>query len=277
MENLSHVMLISDMDGTLLKDDKTINPIDLMAIEQFRIRDGIFTVATGRNYKSAMQYFKELNIRCPVILYNGGMIYDVVHNRPIYIDELHERAEDIADNILKEFPHVACEILTSKDIYVVNDNEFEQEHNRYSKVTPIYCTLKEFCNSKSIQSEKRIKMLFAMDSKTMPQLIRFVEYMGYTEYVDFVKSTDQYYEMLPKGCSKGKALREYKRILGLHDCIVVAIGDYNNDIEMLKEANLGVAPNNAIKNVRRSADHVTNHNNNTGAVAETIDYIIYRL
>ena len=71
-------MLISDMDGTLLKDDKTINPIDLMAIEQFRLREGIFTVATGRNYKSAMQYFKELNIRCPVILYNGGMIYDVL-------------------------------------------------------------------------------------------------------------------------------------------------------------------------------------------------------
>lgn len=273
MEDLSRVMLITDMDGTLLTDDKTINPMDLLAIKQFKKLGGIFTVATGRNYQSASQYFEELNIDCPVILYNGGMIFDVTHKKSVYIDELHECAESVANAILEKFPTVACEILTSKDIYVVRNNEFEQEHNDYSRVTPKYCTLKEFVSEVS-QKEERIKMLFAMQSDIMPSLIRFIESNGYGKYLDFVKSTNNYYEMLPKNCSKGTALEHYKNMLGLKDVIIISVGDYNNDIEMLKNAHIGVAPNNALKNVKKSADFVTNHNNNTGAIAETIDYII---
>ena len=104
MENLSRVMLITDMDGTLLTDDKKINPIDLKAIEQFKLLGGIFTVATGRNYQSASRYFKELSIEYPVILYNGGMIFDVIHNNPVYIDELHSCAVDVCKKYLKTFP-----------------------------------------------------------------------------------------------------------------------------------------------------------------------------
>ncbi|MGN1412094.1 MAG: Cof-type HAD-IIB family hydrolase [Oscillospiraceae bacterium] len=273
MQDLSRIMLIADMDGTLLTDDKKINPIDVKAIEQFKKLGGIFTVATGRNFKSASQYFKNLQIDCPVILYNGGMIFDVTHNKPMYIDELHECAETVARAILEEFPTVACEILTSKDIYVVRNNEYEQEHNNYSKVFPQYCTLDEFILNVS-PTEERIKMLFAMSSDIMPNLIRFINDNGYNKHLDFVKSTNNYYEMLPKCCSKGNALKEYKKLLGLKDCIIVSVGDYNNDIEMLKIANIGVAPNNSLDKVKKSADFVTNHNNNTGAIAETIDYII---
>lgn len=273
MEDLSRVMLMTDMDGTLLTDDKKINPIDLKAIEQFKLLGGIFTVATGRNYQSASRYFKELSIEYPVILYNGGMIFDVIHNNPVYIDELHDCAEDVCNEVFKNFPDVACEILTSKDIYVVQNNEFEQAHNDYCKVVPEYCSLEYFIsNVKS--NQKRIKMLFAMSPEVMPSLIRFINAKGYNKYLDFVKSTDNYYEMLPKNCSKGTALEHYKRIFGLKDVVIVSAGDYNNDLEMLKTSHIGVAPNNALDIVRKSADFVTNHNNNTGAIAETIDYII---
>jgi hypothetical protein len=274
MEDLSRVMLITDMDGTLLKDDKTVNPIDLQAIEHFRELGGIFTVATGRNYKSACQYFELLGIDCPVILYNGGMVFDVTNGRPTYINELHEVAESVAKSILEEFPTVGCEILTSKDVYVVRNNEYEQAHNDYSRVTPKYCTLEEFTTSMETLKEERIKMLFAMDRDTMPKLVKYIERNGYTQHLDFVKSTDNFYEMLPKGGSKGTALQNYKRLLGLKDTIIVAVGDYNNDIEMLQTAHIGVAPHNALTSVKKSADYVTNHNNNTGAIAETIDYLI---
>jgi hypothetical protein len=274
MEDLSRLMLITDMDGTLLTDNKTINPIDLTAIKRFKKLGGIFTVATGRNYKSASQYFEQLQIDSPVILYNGGMIYDVVNDYPTYICELDSHAESVAKAILEEFPTVACEILTSKDIYVVRNNEYEQEHNDYSKVTPNYCTLEDFITHVKVSKEERIKMLFAMHEDIMPQLERFIHINGFNNYLDFVKSTDNYYEMLPKGCCKGTALKQYKKILGLKGCIVVAVGDYNNDIEMLQTAHIGVAPHNALESVRKSADFVTNHNNNTGAIAETIDYLI---
>jgi hypothetical protein len=274
MEDLSRVMLITDMDGTLLKDDKSVNPIDLKAIEHFRELGGIFTVATGRNYKSASQYFELLAINHPVILYNGGMVFDVTNGRPTYINELHPTAETVAKSILEEFPTVGCEILTAKDVYVVRNNEYEQEHNDYSRVTPKYCTLEDFIANMETLKEERIKMLFAMDTDTMPKLVKYIEHNGFSKHLDFVKSTDNFYEMLPKGGSKGTALAHYKQLLGLKGVTVVAIGDYNNDIEMLQTAHIGVAPHNALANVKKSADYVTNHDNNTGAIAETIDYLI---
>ena len=56
----------------------------------------------------------------------------------------------------------------------------------------------------------------------------------------------------------------------------VAVGDFDNDIEMLIEADLGAAPANAEDSVKRAADLVLKNSCDTGAVAELVDYIIER-
>ena len=74
MPDLSNIFLITDMDGTLLPENKILSDRDKSAIKRFRKDGGKFTIATGRTLQSALKYIKELEIDLPVILYNGSLL-----------------------------------------------------------------------------------------------------------------------------------------------------------------------------------------------------------
>ena len=115
------------------------------------------------------------------------------------------------------------------------------------------------------------KVLFA----DAPEKIdRLEDYFKSSEMpVDFVRSEAHYFEILPKGSSKGAALKEYRRLMHLDSLRVIAAGDYNNDIEMLLEADIGAAPISARKEVRDKADIVLDKTNNEGCIAQLIRLI----
>ena len=62
--DFSKVILMTDLDGTLLTDDKRILPQDLEAIERFRAGGGLFTMATGRGYSMAKHIADKLRLDC---------------------------------------------------------------------------------------------------------------------------------------------------------------------------------------------------------------------
>lgn len=62
--DFSKVILMTDLDGTLLTDDKRILPLDLEAIERFRAGGGLFTMATGRGYSMAKHIADKLRLDC---------------------------------------------------------------------------------------------------------------------------------------------------------------------------------------------------------------------
>jgi len=66
MPDFSDVMIITDLDGTLLPENKILSEKDLEAIKKFRSDGGKFTIATGRTIQSADRYIKELEIDIPV-------------------------------------------------------------------------------------------------------------------------------------------------------------------------------------------------------------------
>jgi len=91
--------------------------------------------------------------------------------------------------------------------------------------------------------------------------------------VDFVRSHDIFIEMLPKGSSKGAALKEYIKLLNMENYTVIAAGDYNNDIEMLQFADFGAATANAQQDVKDIADITLKNSSDENAIAELIDMI----
>ena len=99
-EDLSKVILFSDMDGTLLTSKKEITQKDLDAIKRFTSLGGKFTVATGRTVQTFEQYRDMLDINIPIILFNGALIYDYSTKETLYMNPLPENAKDIALEIL---------------------------------------------------------------------------------------------------------------------------------------------------------------------------------
>ena len=76
-EDISKVLLITDMDGTFLPASKIPTPKTLAAVKRFEEAGGRFSIATGRAIQAARQYFDMVNVNCPIIMSNGGMVYDI--------------------------------------------------------------------------------------------------------------------------------------------------------------------------------------------------------
>ena len=79
-----------------------------------------------------------------------------------------------------------------------------------------------------------------------------------------VKSSRFYYEVMPKGLSKGASIIEACKIFGIDIKDTIVFGDEMNDISMFEVAGTGVAMGNAVESIKNIADYVTKSNNEDG-------------
>ncbi|MBR6102751.1 MAG: Cof-type HAD-IIB family hydrolase [Ruminococcus sp.] len=268
-EDIRKVLLITDMDGTFLPASKIPSRRNLEAIARFQRDGGRFSIATGRSLQASQQYFEQFDVNAPIIMCNGGMVYDIHTKQQIYDVFLPEKARDITEAILKAEPEVGCEVLLLDGVYVPQMTEMERQHCRICKVTPKLSDVRDIPSN-------WYKVLFAREPDKIDSLISYVENSGFSG-VDFVRSAPVYYEMLPLDISKGSALAELRRGCGMEDHTIVAVGDYNNDIEMLRYADVSFCPANATDEVKQAVDHILDVSCEEDVIAEVIGCIYSKI
>ncbi|MEG1384721.1 MAG: HAD hydrolase family protein, partial [Oscillospiraceae bacterium] len=74
-KNINEMLVVSDIDGTLLQAGYGIPKENIDAIDRFVERGGLFTVATGRSVESVRKYVDWINMSVPAILCNGAVLY----------------------------------------------------------------------------------------------------------------------------------------------------------------------------------------------------------
>lgn len=267
-EDISKVLFLSDMDGTLLSADKTISKRNEEAMLRFKAAGGKFAVATGRVIQATRHYFTKIGLDS-VILCNGGMVYDCRRGEIIWAKFLPEdKARRMISALLEKFPEAAAEISTPERIYAVNMNDCERHHMKIAGFTadPVD-SLDE------VPDGSWCKVLFAMENRFIEPFAAYAQTLPDCGDVEYVTSSTIFHEMLPKNCSKGDALRELVKAGGFEGYTTVAMGDFNNDITMLEAADFSAAPSNAIDDVKAVCDMVCKSDCTQGAVAEVIDHI----
>ena len=267
-EDISKVLLITDMDGTFLPTNKIPSQGNLDAIKKFQDAGGKFTIATGRAHQATSQYFEYFHVNFPMIMFNGGMIFDMEKQKSIYDIFVPPIAKEITIDILNKFPNLGCEILTDR-VNVISINDIEENHIKICKVIPNYTDVNNVDNN-------WYKVLFADTKENLDEVEDYVSQQNFYG-VDFVRSDLNYFEILPQKNSKGSALKAMRKLCSIEDYTIVAVGDYNNDIEMLQEADLGVCPSNAVKAVKEVADLVLEESCDENAIAAVIDYIFSKV
>lgn len=268
LEDISKVLLITDMDGTFLPTNKIPSEGNLAAIKRFQEAGGKFTIATGRAHQATSQYFEYFKVNFPMIMFNGGMIYDIENDKSIFDIFVPPVAKEITADILNKFPHLGCELLTDK-VNVISLNDTEKNHIKICKVTPNFTDIEHVVDN-------WYKVLFADTKENLDRVESYVNEKGFSG-VDFVRSDLNYFEILPLKSSKGSALKAMRKLCNIDDYTIVAIGDYNNDIQMIKEADIGVCPANAVDAVKEVADLVLNESCDENAIAAVIDYIFSKV
>jgi Cof subfamily protein (haloacid dehalogenase superfamily) len=211
---------------------------------------------------AASHYAKELDIRHPVILYNGGKIVDLTTGECIFEANLTEEVVRKAVQLLQVVP-LDMIFYSNRKLWV---KEITPVISAYMKKDRVQCV--EWESPEFLFLENVNKVLIIRENQDFTAVLDvFLPVKGIE--CELVQSESTYLEILPQAVSKGHALKLLVKRMGIDMQDVIAIGDNLNDLEMIREAGLGVAVDNAHPKLKDEAQYITNSHLNH-AVAEVI-------
>jgi len=260
-----------DLDDTLLRDDWTISPRVIKAIQKAQAQGVKMTIATGRMSISARPYAEQLGLDVPVITYHGAMIQqalsgDILFRRVIPSALATEIVQDVAARGVYAQIYIKDRVITTE----LNDCSAE-----YARIASVRIEEADLSSILSQEAEGVEKILLIGEEAALDQLAPLLR-QRYGKKVHLTKSKPRFLEILDGSVNKGIALAALAERLGIAQEEVMAIGDSFNDLEMIKYAGLGVAMGNARSEIKEQADIVTVSNEEDG-VAEAIErYVLDR-
>ncbi|MCC8183119.1 MAG: Cof-type HAD-IIB family hydrolase [Clostridiales bacterium] len=263
--------LFLDLDGTLLRDDKTLSETNHRAIQDALARGHRAVITTGRPLKSALLQAQRLGLTgegCYIIAMNGGMVWDCAEERELYRRGM---AWDDLYTLFDEANRRGVFIQTYDDWDVIVESRNDNE------------TVRRYCAP--IQMGYRVVGDVRRDLTVPPTKAMAIDFSGrapveaferwihreMSDRLDCFFSCQYYLEIVPAGQNKGAALAAMCARLGIPLRDAVAVGDAANDIPMIRTAGVGVAMANADPAVKAAADAITCRDNNHDGVAEAVE------
>lgn len=271
-------LVISDMDGTLLDSHSRISEKNMTAIRQLRANNISFTLATGRMDRMVRAYVRELAIDQPIIACNGAIIRDCTTDQILWRQNLpDEQALSLISWLASHDYDYLC--YTPDLVYFPAHSRRIALFHRYNKIAGaktedhvMLCPLEG--QEEQAVSQGLIKILAVPHSSSAMQAIN--ARMSLLPGLGGVASMSDAFDIMAAGVSKGSALKNLARLLALQTSQIAAVGDNDNDAEMLATAGLGIAMANATPRALAAADRVTQSDHDSDGLAEAIDKFIFR-
>lgn len=247
---MSHFRLLAlDLDGTILRDDKTISETTKYWVRK-TVQSGVtVSFATGRGVQNSECYRKELGLDSPMVLLNGAEIWaspDVLLERHFIDRGDIERLFKIAVETDSWFWGYCVEGQTRKQEWT--DSMFKQDWMKFGLINNDLMMIEE------------IKA--AIDG---------------WESLEITQSHYNNLECMAKGISKEYGIRKVCDLLNIRMDQIMAIGDSFNDLKLLHSAGLGIAMGNAHEEIIRSANFVTADNESDGVAKAICKHIFEKV
>lgn len=259
-------LIALDMDGTLLREDKTISERTKKAIAKARENGKYVVLCSGRPVEGIDSSLEELGMISEedyVISFNGAMVQHA-KSREI-ISRCILRGEDL-HYLYKISQELGVNIHAfSKDGCITPKMSKYSEHEGKINGIPVL----EIDYNKVDKDEEIVKIMLVDDEEILEEAIKKLPQEVYDKYT-VVRSAPFFTEYLNKDANKGTGVEMLAKHLGIKKEEVICVGDAGNDIHMIEYAGLGVAMGNAFKEVKEIADYITSSNDEDG-VAEVIE------
>jgi len=266
MKKFEGILICTDLDGTLLKNDKTISDENLRAIEYFKAEGGIFTFITGRMPYFVSNIYEKINPNGPFGCINGGGIYDHRIGEYLWTQPISHSVLEMVEHIDKNIPDMGIQVNMFDKIYFCKENSAMADFRKLTGSPNIVCDYREI-------EDPIAKIVFG--DKNEENMIRLEQLLYAHPRADefvLISSEHTLYEILPKGINKGTILPRLAECMNIDENRIIAVGDYNNDVDMLRLAKVGVAVSNACQAAIEAADYVT-VSNEENAIAKIISDI----
>lgn len=274
---MSYKLIATDMDGTLLNSQNKITDRNKEAILE-ALEAGVKVIlCTGRIFTSALYYAKSLELDTPIIACNGAYIGEqdkskIIYEEPISLQTFRKIVE-IAEEEKMYYHFYDDSTFYARELNdtIMNYMNWNKERDEMDRIdiriaeNPLDAIEKE--------NSKVYKIVFVDENRR--KLKNFRKKISTIEGIEVVSSWWSNIEIMNEGVSKGKALNKLCEMLNISMDEVIAIGDNENDIPMLKTAGLGVAMKNGEEEAKEAADYIADTNDESG-VGKIIEKFILK-
>lgn len=268
---MENKILFTDLDETLLDENKEICRENREKINQMLEEGHYFVITTGRPVATGKIVVKELGLTMPgcyMAAFNGAVIYDCAAQRilaqrtlPLFI------AKEILDEAHKAGIYVHSyqqDIILTEEHSPELDFYLSNAKMEYQLVPDIYSRL-----------ENEPNKIILIDLDGDKRLLEFQkQHEKLLEHTNSFFSRNEFLEYCPKNTDKGSAVAYISKFLGVPIEHTIGAGDERNDIPMIKATQVGIAVKNAHPDVKAAADYITEKDSSHGAIAEVIDKFI---
>jgi len=273
-------MILLDMDGTLLDDDKQI-PVSNQKVLSVLHEKGVhIIIATGRRYWYAKPVLAQLGFPVMVLANNGNILWNSLTDEKLSSKTLSPHH---FFQIIQEGRHRGLTPILHVEHYqegidlLIEQQKDDPVYHGYLKNVSERC--KQIADFLEYENPKVMVMCYMGDLETLQRFEQAIQMkfpnQVHSHIVLSLKHLGPLLEITPPDGTKWHTAVEYAGTVGVKPCEIIAIGDDNNDIEMLQNAGLGIAMKNATDEAKKAASLITEYSNNQAGVAVVLKEVFH--
>lgn len=259
--NSNYKLVVLDIDGTLINDNHEIPKENKEVIKKLQSQGIKFVLATGRNDVLATHFVEELGITPVILGCNGATIRDL--EKDILHSHKHIAKEQVSQvyNSLKEYG-ISAKYFSNSTAYLECHDGCD-EHDSFIKRITGKLKIKKFKNPSELLSQdiKMLKIVCEIDDNKLKEISNIIDKI---EGLSAFRSGPCCLDIVLADVSKGNAVIEYAKMIGIKPEEIVAIGDSGNDVSMLSMVGYPVTLENGEEQLKKIAKFVTKSNNDAG-------------
>lgn len=263
-------LICIDVDGTLYDDHKVIPPANVTALQEASAKGIRVAITTGRMFNYGYLYGGLLGFETLTIASNGAYVRvgdEVLHHHGLTHAQVLEVKAKIDESGLFAHYNAWNTLLCSGPLG--DGNGYLAANDKLPASRKIDIVVTEDLEPELEKRSGEILKAIVFSKGDLEALGKLREAFRNHPDLDVVASSRYNIEIIPKGVSKARGIEALIRHLGITPEEVIAIGDEENDLPMIRFAGMGVAMGNATDAVKAAANYITDTNNNAG-VAQAV-------
>lgn len=267
MEKIKYRLIAADMDGTLLNSKGEVSQRTADVLKSAVALGVIFTVSSGRPIQGILKYRDFLPLEAPSITYNGAMIADPKTGKILFHQPLGKK-DALKILSLGEKSSVTVCAWCENQLFVNRTDERTEKYKTLSGVEPVVIEDREKLAEKGIT-----KILWYDTREKIAVLQNGLSREDFCQ-VSFCTSKPEFLEFFNSQVSKSSAMEFLGKLYSISPEEMIAIGDGDNDIDMIEYAGLGIAMENGSQRVKGKAKYITASNDDEGAALAVEKFIL---
>lgn len=252
-------LLALDLDGTACSDQGRLGARTKEALLLARKAGHRVCFATGRRDVDMFSFWEESRFADYLLLNNGGKLMETASRRILFSQQIDPQISKTLITYCLAHNHQLH--VFSGDYWGINRwNESLQEYVDQLGAAPV--------RYRSLEETPYQAVDGFMATVDLEPVCRYIDQMGLP--LSHTLSEERCVDIMAEGISKWSGLLRLASLLDIPRQQIIAAGDYNNDLDMIRNAGIGVAVQNALPEVKLAADYVTEYDNNHDAVADIV-------